>query len=281
MTTLDEPVAAGEQWDAANYASKQHLLQVVRDAATAFFDLVEAPDHWEVQITPHWQVRDLAGHMVDVIEGYLNGFDIARTGGEAPAPFGLRIMKDRLNERAQALRSVPRADLLQRLKIDFEQLMAHLEGLDKTEWTGLMVCHPYIGPVPPFCYPAFQLMDYGVHAWDIREALRLPHGLSPDVADFLVPFMFILMQGTHDTERVPGLPHPVGFRVSGRNGGTWKVTVGDGGFQYEPGPVDGLPTVFEFDPASFVLTTFGRIRAGTAYGDGELADRFRGMFFAI
>ena len=281
MTTLDETVSAGEQWDAANYASKQHLLQVVRDSAAAFFDLVEAPDHWEVQVTPHWQVRDLAGHMVDVIEGYLPAFDIARTGGEAPAPFGNRIMKDRLNERAQALRSVPRAVLLQRLHGKFEQLMAHLERLDETEWTGLMVCHPYWGPVPSFCYPAFQLMDYGVHAWDIREALRLSHGLSPDVADFLVPFMFILMQGTHDTERVPSLPRPVGFRVSGRNGGTWKVTVGEAGFQYERGPVDGLPTVFEFDPASFVLTSFGRIRGGTAYGDGELADRFRGMFFAI
>src|SRR5207248_2122372 len=40
-----------------------------------------------------------------------------------------------------------------------------------------------------------------------------------------------LMQGTHDMERVPGLPHPVGFRASGRNGGTWTVTVGEGAFQ--------------------------------------------------
>src|SRR5438034_6420996 len=88
MTTLDETTAVGEQWDASKYASKHHLLQVVRDAATAFFDLVEAPDHWEVQITADWQVRDLAGHMVDVIEGYLTAFDMARTGGETPAPFG-------------------------------------------------------------------------------------------------------------------------------------------------------------------------------------------------
>jgi len=124
-------------------------------------------------------------------------------------------------------------------------------------------------------------MDYGVHAWDIREALHQSHGLSADVADFLVPYMFILMQGMCDTERVKSLPHPVGFRVSGRNGGTWKVTVNDGAFQFEPGPVDDLPTVFEFDAASFVLTSFARIRGGKAYGDTELADRFRGMFFAI
>jgi hypothetical protein len=124
-------------------------------------------------------------------------------------------------------------------------------------------------------------MDYGVHGWDITEALGQSRGLSADVADFLVPFMFILMQGTHDAERVPSLPQPVGFRVSGRNGGTWKVTVSDAAFTYESGPVDDLPTVLEFDPASFVLTSFGRIRGGTAYGDSELADRFRGMFFAI
>ena len=48
MTTVDETTAVGEQWDASKYASKHHLLQVVRDAATAFFDLVEAPDHWEM-----------------------------------------------------------------------------------------------------------------------------------------------------------------------------------------------------------------------------------------
>lgn len=127
MTTANETVAVGEQWDTSKYASKEHLLEVVRDSAVEFFDLVEAPDHWEVQITPD----------------------------------------------------------------------------------------------------------------------------------------------------------PVGFRVSGRNGGTWKVTVGDGAFQFEPAPVDDLPTVFEFDAASFVLTSFARNRGGTAYGDTELANHFRGTFFAI
>ena len=26
-----------------------------------------------------------------------------------------------------------------------------------------------MGPLPAFFYPAFQLMDYGVHSWDIRQ----------------------------------------------------------------------------------------------------------------
>lgn len=281
MATVDATVEVGQQWDASQFANKQHLLRVVRESAREFFDLLEAPDNWELQITPDWRVGDLAGHLIDVMEGYLNAFSIAKRGGEPAKPFGLRIMKQRLNERAQALRSVVREERLQRLRSDFDQVMAIFEGLDESEWTGLMVCHPYMGPVPSFCYPAFQLMDYGVHAWDIRQALGLPYGLSPDVADFLVPFMFSIMQGTCDTDKVQSLPQPVGFRISGRNRSTWKVTVGDGVLQYEPTAVDDLPTIFEYDPASFVLTTFGRVSAGTDYGDRQLANTFRGIFFAF
>jgi hypothetical protein len=52
MTTANETVAVGEEWDTSKYAGEEHLLQVVRDSAAEFFDLVEAPDRWEVQITP-------------------------------------------------------------------------------------------------------------------------------------------------------------------------------------------------------------------------------------
>jgi uncharacterized protein (TIGR03083 family) len=281
MAMVDSAVTVGESWDASSYAAKQHLLDVVRSAQKEFYGLVSDPDNWEVQVTDEWQVRDLAAHLVDVIEGYLGAFDHARNGTEPPTPFGTRIMKDKLNQNALAFRTVHRDDLLKRLSEDFATLMETLEGLDEKQWTSFMVCHPYMGPVPPFCYPAFQLMDYGVHSWDIREALGRFSGLNPDVADFLVPFMFILMQGTHDAEKFPDLPGPIGFRVYGRNGGTWKVTISGGSFQFEPGPVDDLASVFEFDPASFVLTTYARIHGGTEYGDRELADSFRGMFFAI
>jgi hypothetical protein len=53
------------------------------------------------------------------------------------------------------------------------------------------------------------------------------------------------------------------------------------GLAYEPGPVDDLPAVLEFDPASLVLTSYGRIRGGTTRGDTDLANRFRSLFFNI
>ena len=59
-----------------------------------------------------------------------------------------------------------------------------------------MVPHFYMGPLPAFFYPAFQLMDYGVHSWDIRQGTGRAHGLSGEAADLLTPFMFVLWQYT-------------------------------------------------------------------------------------
>src|SRR5436190_16771282 len=124
-------------------------------------------------------------------------------------------------------------------------------------------------------------MDYAVHGWDIREGRRTAHGLSGDAADWLVPFMFILWQATTDLGKAEGVTRPIGVRVDGRNGGEYRISVTPSGYAYEVGPVDDLPAVLEFDPASLVLTAFGRIRGGTAYGDTALADAYRGIFFAI
>jgi hypothetical protein len=49
---------------------------------------------------------------------------------------------------------------------------------------------------------------------------------------------------------------------------------------YEPGSVDA-PVLLDFDPASLVLTAFGRTRSGTPYGDLDAARRFAGLFFRI
>src|SRR5947209_4460670 len=118
MATVDERVAAGDIWDASNYAGKPHLLRVVRESSSEFFRLLEAPENWDLRINPLWAVSDLAAHMVDVIEGYLVNFDLARTGQEPPAPFGTRVMGQRLHEQVVVLREVPRGEILERLHRD-------------------------------------------------------------------------------------------------------------------------------------------------------------------
>ena len=270
--------------DATNPASKEKLLQAVREEAERMFALASVPENWETG-TPcgHWQVRDIIAHMVDVTEGYLKAFQIAREGGEAPPPWGLLAMSEKLDEHALALRSVPQDQLLGRLKGDFDQMMAVFDGLSAEDWTGLMVPHPFMGPVPAFFYPTFHLVDYGVHGWDVREGLGLANGLSGDVADFLAPIMFILWQATTVPERAAGDPINALVRVSGRNGGAWKVTVSADGYSYEPATNGdaGQAVVFDFDPGSLVLTAYGRISGGTAYGDPALADKYRGLFHSI
>jgi len=279
---LTEQSVDRAQLDATTYAGKDFLLQTIRDEAAEFLALAGVTDNWESPTASgHWQVRDLVGHMVDVTEGYLEAFETARTSGTAPEPLGLKIMAQRLDERATAFRSESQADMMARLRGDYDKMIEVFEGLGPDDWGGLMVPHSYMGPVPAFIFAVFHLVDYSVHGWDMREGLGLPNGLSGDVADILTPFMFILWQATTETERV-GDPVQVAVRVSGRNGGTWLVNVTGEGYSYEQADEDvDVPAILDFDPASLILTAYGRTTAGTAYGDRETIDRYRTLFHAI
>jgi uncharacterized protein (TIGR03083 family) len=280
MATVEQDVS-GEQWNATNYAAKDNLLRIVREEAEAFFALAE-PSNWNSPTTSgHWLVRDIVAHIVDTTEGYLERWEATRAGRAPDALAPLDAMATTADERARALRDIPQQELLDRLREDFNRAMAMFEEVNESDWSGFMVTHGYMGPLPAFFYPVGQLMDYGVHSWDIREGLGMPHFLSADVADLLVPFMFIVWQATTDVSRLDGSRLDVGIRVTGRNAGTFRVTCTSEGMAYEPGSIDDAPTVLDFDPASLVLTAFGRIRAGTAYGDLEGARRFASLFFPI
>ena len=85
-------------------------------------------------------------------------------------------------------------------------------------------------------FAAGQLMDYAVHAWDIRQGTGLAHGLDGDAADLLVPFMFVLWQSTirSDADLTPFEGRGPG---RGRNGGDFRVSIGPGGMTYEAGSI--------------------------------------------
>jgi uncharacterized protein (TIGR03083 family) len=269
------------QWNAMTYEGKDTILRVVRDEANRMFALADRPGAWEAPTACEgWSTRDIVAHIVDTTEGYFRAFDAARGTGEVPAPHGLAAMGQKANEAATSLRGVPQAELMERLRNDFHKMQELLEPLGPADWTGLLVTHPYMGPVPAFFYAAGQLMDYGVHSWDIRQNSERAHGLSGDTADLLVPFMFAIWQGTARTDAVSE-PFTIGVRVSGRNGGDRRVTVTDQGLTYEPGEIESLPAFIEFDAGSLVLTAFGRANAGTVRGDMDLAERYLNLFFRI
>src|SRR2546423_12214494 len=86
------------------FDGKQFLLNLDRAERAEFYRLLdEAP--WEgPTASGHWQVRDLCGHMIDVTEGYLERFAVARAGQQAPAPLGLPVMAAKLDEAATSFR---------------------------------------------------------------------------------------------------------------------------------------------------------------------------------
>src|ERR1022692_4304269 len=269
------------EWDATSYEGKGTILRVVREEAARMFALAEQPAAWDSPTAcENWQVKDIIGHLVDTTEGYFRAFDIARKGADAPDAFGLIAMHERAGQSAQSFQHVSQQELMTRVRDDLDKMMGILEPLTAQEWGGLMVTHSFMGPVPAFIYAAGQLMDYGVHTWDIEQGTGSAHGISGEAADLLVPFMFIIWQYTIKAD-ADLTPFTIGVKVTGRNAGEYRVSIGEGGMSYEAGNLDDLPAVIEFDAGSLVLTTFGRFNGGTIRGDEDLADRFLNLFFRI
>lgn len=269
------------EWDPTSYEGKDTILRIVRDEAERFFALADPPEAWErTTACDGWTTRDVVGHLVDTTEGYFEAFDAARAGAETPPAYGLTGMGMRANEQATKFRGTEQTEMVSRLREDFTKMMSMLEDIGPDDWSGFIVPHFYMGSLPAYFYAAGQLMDYAVHSWDIREGTGREHGIYGDAADLLVPFMFVLWLSTIKPD-ADLTPFEIGIRVTGHNGGDYRVSIGEGGMSYELASVDDLPTVIEFDAASLVLTTFGRANAGTVRGDPALAERFLNLFFRI
>ncbi len=263
--------------------AKDTVMAVLRRDIQKFDHLVlDSPDNWNVQTRcTEWEVRDLVGHMIDVTEGYLSRWEIAKKGEQAEAK-GLAVMGESLNDHAQDFRKLSREEAISRLRADREKMMAIFDALTPEEWTGFLVTHPYMGPVPAGFYPAFHIMDYGIHPYDVEYGLgdKLAE-LDEGTAGVLVPYCHIIMQYTVDQEAAKGVDVVYGMEVSGPWGGKWRVTVKDGQWSAQPeeGDFKGLDALFKYTPSDFVLTVFGRFEGGSATGDPDAIAAVRRLFF--
>ncbi len=267
-----------------DYSSKDTVLDVVRHERDKFYDIIDDPNNWYIQTRcTDWEVRDLVGHMIDVTEGYLTRWDYARKG-EPIESVGLLVMSDQLNDKAQTFRSLDREDAIQRLKTDSDRMLTIFDQITPQEWSGFTVTHPFMGPLPTFFYPAFHVMDYGVHTWDMLWGMGQKDAqMEERTAGVLVPYMFILMQSTVDQKSAQGIDAEVGVIIDGEWGGKWRMKIKDGALTYTPADnLDGVQATFHFNnPSDFVLTTFQRFPGGETSGDAKVIDQVRHLFFRI
>ncbi len=267
-----------------DYSGKDTVLDALRSERAKFYSIIDDPNNWNVQTRcSEWEVRDMAGHLIDVTEGYLARWEMARKGEPAEAA-GMLVLAERLNQHALALRSLPRTEAIARLKTASDTMLAIFDQLTPEEWSGFMVTHPYMGPLPTFFYPSFQIIDYSVHTWDMRWGLGDKHTkLDERAAGILVPYMLIVMQYTVDQEAAKGVDAVFGIKVDGEWGGQWRVTVKDGTFAYAPADdLTGVQATFHFeDPSDFVLTSYQRFPGGQTSGDPRVIEQIRHLFFRI
>ncbi len=267
-----------------DYSGKDTVLDVVKHEAADFFTLVDDPKNWNVQTRcTEWEARDLVGHMIDVTEGYLTRWDKAKKKEPADT-VGLLVMSHDLNEHAQSFRSLKREEAISRLKNDYARMMDIFEKLTPDEWNNFMVMHPFMGPLPTLFYPAFHVMDYGVHTWDLRYGLgEKTRELDERTAGVLIPYMlFALLPSTVDAKSAKGVDVTYGIKVRGDWGGKWCATVKDGKFEAKPvADFEECNAIFKFDPSDFVLTAFQRFPGGAARGDYQTINKVRNLFFTI
>ncbi|QUH01858.1 maleylpyruvate isomerase N-terminal domain-containing protein [Saccharopolyspora erythraea] len=268
-------------WNFMDAASRENIDRVWRQEAAEALELVSDPSIWEAPTAAgHWQVRDVVAHLVHNTEGYLRAFAAPRGEADTTEPIDLHDMASMMNDGALSLRTVERAELLDRLRADLERLLKAVADLGDDEWAGLMLPHDYLGPSPACFYPICQVLDYAVHAWDIRQGLGTAHALDGDAADLLVPACFLLWSNTNDTTGVE--PFSIGIRVTaGRNAGDTRASVTSEGLKFTTTGLDDVDDVIEFDPAGLVLTANGRINGGTYRGNRQVLDRFRNLFFSV
>jgi uncharacterized protein (TIGR03083 family) len=275
MTTGTERVNVGE------FANKQFLLDLDRAERAEFYKLLdEAP--WEgTTASGHWQVRDLCGHMIDVTEGYLDRFALARAGQEFPTPLGLPIMAEKLDEGATRFRSLSKADAIARLKTASDKMFDIFDALDEKSWSGEIVPHTFMGPLPAYFFAAFQLLDYSIHSWDAKAGLGRDEKLSDAAAVTLIPFMMIVLQYTVDAQRAADLKARFGIQITGPGGGAWNVDVAGTAVTIAEGSIEGAQTVFTYEPSEFCLSIYQRMRGGTVSGDAGIGERVRDLLFKI
>jgi uncharacterized protein (TIGR03083 family) len=266
---------------------KETVMSVMRRDRANFIRLVEDPKNWNVQTRcTGWEVRDLVGHMIDVMEGYFKNWDAARQGGQPTTPLGMPAMGETLNDHALDFRKLSRQEALDRFKKDAQKFDGLLEALTPEEWTGgLIVSHPFSGPLPAGFYGTFQIMDYGVHPYDIEYGLgdKLAT-IDEATAGLILPFAFVFWMYTVDQKVAAGVDATYGIDVAGPWGGKWRATIKDGKWSSEPetGNFKGCDALFHFDSAAdLVLTFFGRYPGGSASGDPELIHKVRHLFFAF
>lgn len=266
-------------------SAKDVVLDVVRTERGKFYQIIDVPENWEAPTrSGHWEERDLVGHMIDVTEGYLTRWDMSRREDPAPAALGLPVMAQELDRVALTFRKLPREEAISRLKSSSDRLLTIFDGLTSDQWGGFTVSHVFMGPLPAFFYPAFQIMDYGVHTWDMRWGLGEKDAkLDERAAGVLVPYMFVLMQYTVDQESASGLDIEYGIIVDGDWGGQWRIHVKDGQFTYAPADdLSDVAAALHFKDASdFVLTAFQRMEGGEASGDPQVIEKVRHLYFRI
>ncbi|MFW6775505.1 TIGR03086 family metal-binding protein [Nocardioides sp. CPCC 205120] len=117
--------------------------------------IVDGVTDWDAP-TPvaEWRARDVVGHLVEWLPGFLGGSGVELPGGPGAATDPVAAWRHH---------SVAVQDLL-----------------DDPASDALVLANPHVGELPvPVAIDRFYTTDVFLHAWDLARSSGQPHGLDP------------------------------------------------------------------------------------------------------
>lgn len=280
---------------------RETVLQVLRRDRAAFIELLASPDVWDQEMSftnklraptrpKRWRVGDVVAHMTEGIEAYVQCWEQAVVLGpmrthNAVARSGAKPVSVKV--------SGPRESVMSRFQAGGDRLEQLLNGLTDEQWTGLLLPHPgpynrdgvavVKGPVPAGYFAGFQIMDYAVHAYDVRFGLGNKLAtIDETTAGLILPYVFIFWRNTVDPVVASDLDATYGIEVGGPWGGRWRATVRNQEWsaRAEAAHFEGCDALFRYvNAADLALTFFGRFPGGSAMGDPQLIRVVRDLFY--
>ena len=136
-------------WNAMTYDGRDTILRVVRRESEQFFDMAGAPAPGSVLPRARSGRCATTSGAWSTRPSRTSWGSTRRMGAvRRPDAYGLPGMAERVNTQARSLRGGTAGDLIEPARADYAKFSGILEDWDEQDWSGLIVPHRYMGPLP-------------------------------------------------------------------------------------------------------------------------------------
>ncbi len=250
--------------DQSPQARAQAASRVVRaqiEALAADLGALDAPGWAAQSFCDAWSVRDVASHMAESNDRFLQIVTAALDDAAVPDfPAALRA------ERQAAVRARPTADIVDQLVRCTGAVLDRLEAAAPGELARTVTVPA--GHLVLAQLPVQRLTEWTLHSWDIRWARDRQVTLDADAAPLLLDAVLANVGRLGGRGAASAPPATYRLNLAGSGGGPVTITVADGAARGTRGATDRPDATLAMPVEAAVRLIWGRLDLEQALADG-------------